>query len=90
MCANGFVATVREYQVKVQVIDLDIRFAKEIYGIVLLMLPANMLFSLWVKYGGIYDIALKSTISIEFITSFYPRFNLPLLRLDRSWRLDSR
>ena len=90
MCANGFVATVREYQVKVQVIDLDIRFAKEIYGIVLLMLPANMLFSLWVKYGGIYDIALKSTISIEFITSFYPRFNLPLLRLDRSWRLDGR
>lgn len=88
MCVNGFTAAIREYQVKVQAIDLDIRFAKNIYEIVLLMLPANMVFLFWVKYGGTYDVFLGNATTIEFIASFYPRFNLPLLRLDGSWRLD--
>lgn len=88
MCVNGFTATLKGYHIKVQVMDLDIRFAKDVYGIVSLMLPANMVFLLWVKYGGTYNVVLESTTSVEFITSFYPRFNLPLLRLDRSWRLD--
>ena len=88
MCVGGFTASIEEYHVKVQVINLTIQFVKEIYGIVLLMLPANMVFLLWIKYGGTYDVALESKTSVEFITSFYPRFNLPLLRLDRRWRLD--
>lgn len=39
-------------------------------------------------YGGSFKVPTKYTESIRFLTGFYPRFNLPRLYLDGSWRLD--
>lgn len=41
-------------------------------------------------YGGSYEVAVRQAASIRFRTSFYPRFNLPRLRLDGIWRLDGK
>lgn len=50
--------------------------------------PAGVGVMLRKHFGGSYEVPVRYSERIHFRTSFYPRFNLPQLKLDGKWKLN--
>lgn len=50
--------------------------------------PAGVGVMLRKHFGGSYEVPVRYSERIHFRTSFYPRYNLPQLKLDGKWKLN--
>lgn len=77
-----------KYMVKIQVVDQDIHLAEKLLAAIREMCPANTWLLFYVAYRNGYKIPVHYANRIRFTTVFYPRMNLPRLRLGGAWKLD--
>lgn len=68
--------------------EQDTGKVREIYDTVALLRPAHVQLFFKAEYVGESELTVKTAASVRFRANFYPRFNLPRLYLDGSWRLD--
>ena len=72
----------------VQILNHNIRLLRSIYDTIAPMIPANMKLFYYGRYIEECGVSVRPSASVRFVTGFYPRFNLPRLCLDGSWKLD--
>ena len=76
------------YQLKICILNQDFRQAKSIYSMIKPLLPCNMFLLFYAEYREAVKQETGGSLSITFITVFYPLFNLPKLHLDQRWKLN--
>ncbi len=77
-----------KYQMIVKIIGQDISLVKETYNMVARIKPAHIELLLYAEYRETAEVAIRQAMSITFISTFYPRFNIPTLFLNSVWELD--
>lgn len=77
-----------QYQLKINILNHDTRYTKNIYTAVNPLIPCNMTLLLYAEYRETVKAEIKQAATITFITAFYPRMNIPKLFLDGTWKLD--
>lgn len=76
------------YQLKIRILNQDIGLIKSIYNVIAFMRPAHIVLLVYAEFREECSAEVTYSERVEFITSFYPRFNLPALLLDNTWKLD--
>lgn len=77
-----------KYQLIVKIMEQDLSLVKETYNMVSLIKPAHIELVLFAEYQGAAKVKVRPEATITFTMAFYPLFNLPKLRLNRTWKLD--
>lgn len=77
-----------KYRLTVKIIDQDLQKVKGVYDMAAEISPAHIELFLYAEYVGKCEMSLGTGTAVRFITDFYPRFNLPHLKLDRTWKLN--
>ena len=61
---------------------------RNLYNSIFRMTPAHIILEVYGRYLGKYEVPIKYENKIRFFSEFYPRFNLAVLKLDGTWKLD--
>lgn len=86
---NYFVECFYEkYRLTIKIIDQDLQKVKGVYDMAAEISPAHIELFLYAEYVGKCEMSLRAETAVKFIADFYPRFNLPHLKLDRTWKLN--
>lgn len=77
-----------KYRLTIKIIDQDLQRVKGVYDMAAEISPAHIELFLYAEYVGKCEMSLRTGAVVRFITGFYPRSNLPHLKLDRTWKLN--
>ncbi len=79
-----------KYQLIAKIIDKDLQIVKETYAMISLIKPAHIELLLFAEHQEEAKLEVGQAVTITFIMSFYPLFNLPKLRLNGKWKLNGK
>ena len=77
-----------EYLVKIWISDQTAAMLGTLYNTIFRMIPAHIILEVYGRYLGKYEVPIEYENKIRFFSDFYPRFNLAVLKLDGTWKLD--
>ena len=77
-----------EYLVKIWISSQTAVMLRNLYNSIFRMTPAHIILEVYGRYLGKYEVPIKYENKIRFFSEFYPRFNLAVLKLDGTWKLD--
>ena len=77
-----------EYLVKIWISDQTAAMLGTLYNTIFRMIPAHIILEVYGRYLGKYEVPIEYENQIRFFSDFYPRFNLAVLKLDGTWKLD--
>lgn len=77
-----------EYLVQIWISDQTAAMLGTLYNTIFRMIPAHIILEVYGRYLGKYEVPIKYENKIRFFSEFYPRFNLAVLKLDGTWKLD--
>ncbi|MBS6264054.1 MAG: DUF2313 domain-containing protein [Clostridium sp.] len=77
-----------EYLVKIWISSQTAVMLRNLYNSIFRMTPAHIILEVYGRYLGNYEVPIEYENKIRFFSEFYPRFNLAVLKLDGTWKLD--
>lgn len=78
----------KEYALRIEVFNQSQAALRGIKETAEEMIPANLLLYLFGRYPAEYEVPTHYDNAVHFQSDFHPRYNLPFLRLDRTWKLN--
>lgn len=78
----------KEYELRIEIFNQTLEMLREIKEMTGEMIPANLLLFIYGRYPSKYNVPVRYENTVHIQTSFHPRYNLPFLLLDRTWKLD--
>lgn len=77
-----------EYLVQIWISSQTAVMLRNLYNSIFRMTPAHIILEVYGRYLGNYEVPIEYENKIRFFSEFYPRFNLAVLKLDGTWKLD--
>lgn len=78
----------KEYELQIEIFNQTLEVLHEIKNLTGEMIPANLVLFLYGRFPSEYDVPVRYENAVHIQTNFHPRYNLPFLRLDRTWKLN--
>lgn len=77
-----------QLKVSIYLQEIEDLVRRDMYEFLKERIPAHLALSLYGRYLTKHEVSICYEHAVRFHTAFYPRYNLPYLQLDRTWKLE--